>query len=162
MFKDIADILQNLELLKQRPGLLVALVCIFAFLCTTKPIFDFLNSSYDFFHKIHYRKYLKYKEIYESSIANEENKSIAKAKIDSFQFKQLTKIDANKELRTRIILLANQAQDKNIWIHISSSIKYLTVEIDGDLVSILPESTCEGIWRYLNYFFASICFMLTK
>lgn len=159
MFKEVAEILKELEILKQRPGLFIALICVLTFLFSIKPILETLNSSSDFFSKMQYRKFLQYQEIFESSLACNENKNIAKAKIDSFHFKQLTGIDAGKELRNLLYLLVNNSQDKNIWMYIRCSIKYFKIE-DGSLIT-REETTAEKISRYFYYLVAAVCLIPT-
>ncbi|MEM7760606.1 MAG: hypothetical protein AAF298_21110 [Cyanobacteria bacterium P01_A01_bin.40] len=159
MLKNIIEILKELEIFKQRPGLFIALSCLLVFLFSLKPVLEALNSSSDFLNKVQSRKFIKYKEIFESTLASNENKNLAKEKIDSFHFKQLTGIDVSKDFRCLLCSLANNSQDKNIWLYIRHTIKYLKLE--NNSLIIRQETIAEKISHYFYYLIAIFCLILT-
>lgn len=157
---EVLKILENLEIFTARPGFYIAFVCALTFLFRLQIIFEFISSSYDLFDKVSQRKYLKFRAICEDSLASNENKNIAKEKIDSFHFKQLHGIYANEKLRDKLIELASYSQDERIWIYIRSSIRYLTINEKG-LLEIRSETWLEALWRGILYFIAAISLSLT-
>ena len=157
---ELYEILRQLKFITARPGFYIAFVCVLTFLFRLQIIFDFIRSSYDLFDKVSRRKYLKCREICEDSLASNESKNAAKAKIDSFHFKQLYGIYANEKLRAKLIKLANYSQDKKIWRHIRSSIRYLTIEKKG-LLKIRSQDWLEVLLRYFFYVLAVISLFLT-
>ena len=140
--------------MQQNSVILVFVAAIFAFLLNISSIFSFFNSSNDFFNKMRYAKYLRSKEIYTDPVTNELNRDIAKEIIDSSQFKQLTGIDIDKKSRQKLVILANQSEDKNTWTHIRNSIKYLS--FDRDLPETIPENLRQKLWRYFLNLCASV------
>lgn len=110
MLEYIIDLIQKTEILKEKPVWLIFTVFILAVLFKINSIIDaaskIFNSSLGFSDKIYKIKLSYYTEIYNSDLACEDNKNIAKKHIDEIHFQRLTGIDTNQETRRLLILLA--------------------------------------------------------
>lgn len=156
--KEFLETLVKLEVFKERPGLCIAIICIFTFLFQSPKISEFINSIYTLCVQRSQRKYLKFKEIYEDPLASEENKNIAKGQLDALDFEKATGIKASPELVSPLTKLRQNSQNQDqITLHIRRAIRFLEKGYDG-LPRIRPEKIVEKCWRFFNNIYG--CFFL--